>query len=112
MTEQPQGDALPEGLFERTDFAPDAAPAPVGGVQAPRVAELLTTGGGRVHLPIEYDEAGNIKDVSIMAASAQSGLTIPGNSQFWVDGAIVDPNTTMIRPGMVITAVGNVKGGR
>lgn len=98
--------ALPQE-FDDADFEV-VAEAPATNIE---VATLLPTGGQRVYLPIERDENGAIKPVTIMQAALSSGLTIPENTQFYVDGVAVNPTSTTLAPGMVVTAVGNVKGG-
>ena len=68
-------------------------------------ATLLLTGGTRIYLPIQ--EAPQ----TIMEAALSAELSIPAGTQFWVEGVQVDPNTFNIATGMVITGVGNIKGG-
>jgi hypothetical protein len=70
-------------------------------------AILYPTGGQPVHLPIS--DPGN--PPTITEAIQNSGLTTGGSTQYWVDGAQVDPMTTRIADNMTISAVGNVKGG-
>lgn len=70
-------------------------------------ATLYPTGGAPVHLPIEDpDNPPTIND-----AISSSGLTVGVSTQYWVDGAQVDPMATRIADNMTISAVGNVKGG-
>ena len=99
---------LPEGMFEGEDFAQEAE---IEDVPEYEVATLLPTGGNRVYLPIARDEDGGLVQSTITEAALQAGLTIPDGTQFWVEGVTVDPRSTFITPGMVITAIGNVKGG-
>lgn len=108
MPEETGFEELPEGIFEEGDFAQaeEARDEPEY-----EVATLLPTGGNRVYLPIARDEEGNLVQSTIMQAALASALTIPDGTQFWVEGVVVDPNQTFITPGMVITAIGNVKGG-
>lgn len=100
-------DELPEDLFREEDFAQDEV------IDEPEyeVATLLPTGGNRIYLPIGRDEEGTLVQTTIMEAALAASLTIPDGTQFWVEGVSVSPHDTFITPGMVITAIGNVKGG-
>jgi len=99
---------LPEDLFQEDDFVQEAEEEAIPEYE---VATLLPTGGNRVYLPIERDDEGNLVQKPILEAALSAGLTIPDGTQFWVEGVTVDPRTTFITPGMVVTAIGNVKGG-
>ena len=98
---------LPDELFQAEDFAQEEI------MDEPEfeVATLLPTGGNRIYLPIARDEDGTLTQSTIMEAALASDLTIPDGTQFWVEGVSVSPHDTFITPGMVITAIGNVKGG-
>jgi hypothetical protein len=73
-------------------------------------ATLIPIGGRRVLLPITRNEAGEVIPQTIFEAAAAANLTMPTNTQFYVDGSPVGGDTH-ITDGMQITAVGNVKGG-
>jgi len=70
-------------------------------------ATLYPTGGAPVHLPISDPSA----PPTISDALSAAGLTVGTSTQYWVDGAQVDPHTTRLADSMTISAVGNVKGG-
>lgn len=81
--------------------------APAANIQTVQFAVLYPTGGAPIHLPIS-DPA---SPPTISDAINQAGLSVGGSTQYWVDGAQVDPITTRLADGMTISAVGNVKGG-
>lgn len=99
---------LPEDLLDAADLVVEEPVIEEPGIE---MAQLLPTGGDRVYLPIARDENGELVEVSIMQAALEAGLSIPANTQFWLEGVEIDPNSTILRPGMVVTSVGNVKGG-
>jgi len=79
----------------------------VDAIDTVQFATLYPTGGNPVHLPIsDPDNPPTISDAIISA-----GLTVGGSTQYWVDGAQIDPITTRLADSMTISAVGNVKGG-
>lgn len=109
---EPEGFDLPE-MFDADDAEPMAAVVNAGIDAAPQPGEYATirvTGGGEYFLPIGRDEAGGVIPQSIMEAAVAQGLTIPPGAQFWVEGSMV-PGETHLAPGMIVTALGNVKGG-
>lgn len=89
-------------------FDQDQTEEPVAGdLQMVQFATLYPTGGAPVQLPIsDPDHPPTIAD-----AINSAGLTVGGSTQYWVDGSMVDPNSTRLVDGMTISAVGNVKGG-
>ena len=99
----------PEELLDVADLATEE---PTEAVPEYEVAQLLPTGGQRVFLPIGRNEDGELLEPTIMQAALEADLSIPAATQFWVEGVQVDPNTTTLIPGMVISAIGNVKGGK
>lgn len=100
---------VPEDLLDTADLAIEE---PTDAPPEYEVATLMPTGGTRVYLPIGRDEDGHLLEPSIMQAALDADLSIPPNTQFWVDGVQVDPSTTILTPGMIISAIGNVKGGK
>ena len=114
MTENqnPEETTLPEIIDPAAElpnvFQDEHAEEPVAGeIETVAFAILYPTGGSPVHLPIvDIANAPTITD-----AILQAGLTVGGSTQYWVDGAQVDPITTRIADNMTISAVGNVKGG-
>jgi hypothetical protein len=89
-------------------FRDDHQEEPVAGeLDTVAFATLYPTGGSPVLLPIsDPDNPPTIAD-----AINSAGLTVGGSTQYWVDGAQVDPITTRLVDSMTISAVGNVKGG-
>jgi hypothetical protein len=104
MSDQVQlpDDDLPDVFTDIQTEAPAASD-----LQTVQFAILYPTGGNTVHLPIsDPDNPPTIAD-----SINQAGLTVGVSTQYWVDGAQVDPVTTRLADGMTISAVGNVKGG-
>ena len=104
MTEQ----ATPENeLPDAFQDAHEEEPVVAGNIDTIQFATLYPTGGAPVHLPI----ADPANPPTLSDAIANAGLTVGGSTQYWVDGAQVDPMTTRLADNMTISAVGNVKGG-
>ena len=75
------------------------------GPEAALYATIIPVGGNRIVIPLDANSP-----VSIVDGATASGLTVPANSQFWVDGVQV-PGDTPLANGMQVTVVGNIKGG-
>lgn len=102
MSDMPDVDDLPDIFTDDRQEEPAA-----GNMPTVQFAVLYPTGGAPVHLPITDPE----NPPTIADAVNTAGLTVGGSTQYWVDGAQVDPITTRLVDGMTVTAVGNVKGG-
>jgi len=100
---------VPDDLLDVGDLEVEEAAEPEPQFE---VATLLPTGGQRVYLPIGRNEEGELLEPTVMQAALDADLSIPAATQFWVEGVQIDPNTTILIPGMVISAIGNVKGGK
>lgn len=96
------GTDLPNDPFAPSDFE-----GPVDGavpLEEPRFATILPVGGGRIVLPIG-DEPQTILEACLAAGVATN------NAEFWVDGHVVSAAETTLADGMMISAIGNIKGG-
>lgn len=102
MTQNEEG-FLADDLLDDVDFGAEEA--------APTIPHAtLRTAGGAVVLPFALDEEGNVVPQTITEAVLAADLTVPQGVQYWLEGQQV-PGDTNIAPGMIITGVGNIKGG-